>query len=79
MRKAAQAGRLYHLWWHPHNFARSTEENFSQLHRLLEFFAKLRGRYGMETLTMGEAARRAAAAAHTVDQFTAAQEPAAED
>jgi peptidoglycan/xylan/chitin deacetylase (PgdA/CDA1 family) len=47
---------VYHLWWHPHNFGADLDENVGQLQRILEHFARLRDRYGMRSLTMGETA-----------------------
>lgn len=54
--RAAREGRIYHLWWHPHNFGRHTEPNLAFLRRVLDAYAKARERYGMRSLTMGEAA-----------------------
>ena len=31
MRRAARAGAIYHLWWHPHNFGANMDENFAML------------------------------------------------
>ena len=31
MRHAARTGRVFHLWWHPHNFAREPERCFAVL------------------------------------------------
>ena len=55
---AATAGRVFHLWWHPHNFGRHTEANVAFLRRILAHVAKMRARYGMESLNMGELAAR---------------------
>jgi peptidoglycan/xylan/chitin deacetylase (PgdA/CDA1 family) len=62
LRHAARAGRVFHLWWHPHNFGRHLEENLAFLDALLGVFAECRARYGMESLSMGEVAARATAA-----------------
>lgn len=51
---AAKAGRVYHLWWHPHNFGRDLAENLSFLTQLLQHFSELRARHGMQTVTMDE-------------------------
>jgi peptidoglycan/xylan/chitin deacetylase (PgdA/CDA1 family) len=59
LRHAADDGRLFHLWWHPHDFGLHLEENLAVLRRILGCFAGLRERCGMESLTMAEAARRA--------------------
>lgn len=56
---AARHGRLFHLWWHPHDFGAHVTENLDVLRQILSCFACLRERYGMESLTMAEAAERA--------------------
>ncbi|AKV01159.1 polysaccharide deacetylase [Labilithrix luteola] len=56
MTSAAKSGRLFHLWWHPHNFGKYPKESMAFLERLLDHFETLRRRYGMESLSMGEAA-----------------------
>ncbi|MGN7469760.1 polysaccharide deacetylase family protein [Brevibacillus sp. SAFN-007a] len=53
---AAQNRRLYHLWWHPENFGSHPEENLRVLERLLHDYAELRSQYGMQSLSMEEAA-----------------------
>jgi peptidoglycan/xylan/chitin deacetylase (PgdA/CDA1 family) len=57
---AARRGRIYHLWWHPHNFGRKTAENMGALASILRAFSHLRETYGMTSLTMGEVAVRMA-------------------
>lgn len=61
--QAARGGRVFHLWWHPHNFGTHTPENLSFLRHLLDHFQVLGGEYGMRSLTMLDAARNAARAA----------------
>lgn len=56
MTHAAKHGKLFHLWWHPHNFGTSTGENIAFLSRLLDTFGDLRRRYGMESVSMAGAA-----------------------
>lgn len=56
---AARHRRLYHLWWHPHNFGANLPENLSMLRRVLEEFARLRDRFGMQSYTMHEVASMA--------------------
>src|SRR5690606_3241026 len=56
LRRAARRRRLYHLWWHPHNFGRHLEENLDALRHVLDAFARLRDADGMRSLTMAEAA-----------------------
>jgi hypothetical protein len=55
---AAQTGRTYHLWWHPHNFGAYLSSNLEFLRKILDHFRLLRNLYGMESLNMGEAAAR---------------------
>lgn len=59
LRRTAESGRLYHLWWHPHNFGGDLERNLGALRRLLDAFATLRTQCGMRSLTMGEIAKEA--------------------
>lgn len=56
MSMAAERKQLYHLWWHPHDFGARPKENFAVLIRILERFAALRKRHGMESVSMLEAA-----------------------
>ncbi|MEO7651684.1 MAG: polysaccharide deacetylase family protein [Bryobacteraceae bacterium] len=57
---AARSGRVYHLWWHPHNFGAFLAENLAFLDGILREFRRLRDVHGMESLTMGECATRIA-------------------
>jgi len=57
--RAAETGRIVHLWWHPHNFGRYVDANIDQLRRLLDVYADCRRRYGFESLSMIEVAARA--------------------
>jgi peptidoglycan/xylan/chitin deacetylase (PgdA/CDA1 family) len=53
---AAERKQLYHLWWHPHDFGARPRENLAVLIQILERFAELRKRHGMESVNMLEAA-----------------------
>ena len=53
---AAESGRVYHLWWHPHNFGVDLRENLAFLEAVLQHFDKLRGARGMLSLNMAECA-----------------------
>ena len=55
---AAVQRRVFHLWWHPHNFGVDTALHLERLERLLERFGEHQNRYGMESLTMAEVADR---------------------
>ena len=38
---AADKGLIYHLWWHPHNFGKFTDENFIFLESILKVYKLL--------------------------------------
>lgn len=59
MEVAARTGRQYHLWWHPHNFGADLQENLAGLEKILQTYSKLRDSFGMNSLTMAEAAEHA--------------------
>ncbi len=61
MTRAAEAGEIYHLWWHPHNFGVHQNDNFAILDRLLRHARSLVERHGFRSLTMAELARERAA------------------
>jgi peptidoglycan/xylan/chitin deacetylase (PgdA/CDA1 family) len=63
MREAAATGRLFHLWWHPHNFGLNTTANLAFLRTILEEYASLRNSHGMLSLTMAEVAEASVSAA----------------
>lgn len=52
MTAAAKSNRLFHLWWHPHNFGLNQAANLNMLESLLQHFATLRDRFGMQSLPM---------------------------
>ena len=56
METAARRRRLFHLWWHPHNFGIDLEENLAFLRGILDYFRTLQERYGMRSMTMGQVA-----------------------
>ncbi len=56
MRDAARRGRIFHLWWHPHNFARFPAENFAFLDTLFDEFDELASTYAMTSLSMRDVA-----------------------
>ena len=55
MTRAARDGRLFHLWWHPHDFGADLEENLAVLRRIFRIFDRLRATDAMTSLTMAEA------------------------
>ncbi|WP_299503556.1 polysaccharide deacetylase family protein [uncultured Roseobacter sp.] len=56
MQQAAQQNRIFHLWFHPHNFGTYTKENISVLSEIVAFSGELRDTFGWPSLTMSEAA-----------------------
>jgi len=56
MTKAAKQGKIYHLWWHPHNFGEYMVENFKNLNEILNHYKKLNETYGFQSMTMSEIA-----------------------
>ncbi|MBE1162293.1 polysaccharide deacetylase family protein [Dyella acidiphila] len=56
MRDAAIGNRLFHLWWHPHNFGADVSENLAFLEKILAYYDELHKRYGMQSCNMGEIA-----------------------
>jgi hypothetical protein len=57
MTDAAKNKRLYHLWWHPHNFGKNLVENVAFLVKILEHYQFLNKQYGMMSLNMAEIAQ----------------------
>jgi hypothetical protein len=54
--EAAQSGKVYHLWWHPHNFGVNLGKNIAFLGRILGFYSRMQRDHGMRSMSMGEAA-----------------------
>ena len=54
IKTAAKRGEIYHMYWHPHNFAENTEINFQQMKELLTYYEKMRLKYGMKSENMSE-------------------------
>ena len=54
MKYAAQNNKVFHLWWHPHNFGKNSQKNMQQLEELLLYFEVLKKKYGMMSLNMAE-------------------------
>ena len=65
MRDAARRRRIFHLWWHPHNFARYPQENFAFLGQLLDEFDRLARVEGMRSMSMGDVAAAVLPASRT--------------
>ena len=58
MLKSAQKNKVYHLWWHPHNFTTNTDANFKQLESLFVYYKQLEKDYGYQSLNMKEIANQ---------------------
>ena len=56
MLAAARENKMFHLWWHPHNFGSFTEENCRFLKSILDYYLVLKKEYGMTSLNMAELA-----------------------
>jgi hypothetical protein len=56
METAARRRRVFHLWWHPHNFGVNLQENLAFLRHILDRFRILQDRYGMRSMTMAAVA-----------------------
>lgn len=56
MTYAAKHGLVYHLWWHPYNFAVDQEENLNFLKKIIDHYHVLNKRYGMISTSMEDLA-----------------------
>jgi peptidoglycan/xylan/chitin deacetylase (PgdA/CDA1 family) len=61
---AAKSGRLYHLWWHPHNFGVNTELNLRFLRHVLDHYRALHTVYGMESANIRETVQESLSSTH---------------
>jgi peptidoglycan/xylan/chitin deacetylase (PgdA/CDA1 family) len=59
LRQAGRRGRIFHLWWHPHNFGAHLDENLAFLRKILDAFRASAEGDGMRSLTMAEVAEQA--------------------
>lgn len=57
MTNAAKCKRIYHLWWHPHNFGDRPSESLDDLKLILEHFNLLRKKYNLQSANMEEIGR----------------------
>jgi peptidoglycan/xylan/chitin deacetylase (PgdA/CDA1 family) len=62
MKSAAIEKRLFHLWWHPEDFAAHPQRNLDFLRQVLAVFDECRREYGMVSLSMGDVAATSHAA-----------------
>lgn len=56
MTYAAKHGKIYHLWWHPHDFGMKTDENLRFLEKILKHFLYLQNTYGFKSKNMNDLA-----------------------
>ena len=54
MKYAAQKGKIFHLWFHPHDIGIHQKENFDQLIEIFEYYLFLQKKYGMISRNMVE-------------------------
>lgn len=54
MTHAAKYKKIYHLWWHPHNFGNELQENLNYLEDVLKHYEYLRKEYNFSSFTMLE-------------------------
>ena len=53
MKYAAIHKKVFHLWWHPHNFGVRISENLKDLQTILEYYQYLQQKYNMSSVNMG--------------------------
>ena len=58
MTYAAKNDRVFHLWWHPHNFGNDIEANILFLKEILNHFIFLKEKYNMCSLNMNEISKK---------------------
>jgi peptidoglycan/xylan/chitin deacetylase (PgdA/CDA1 family) len=56
LRDACRRGRIFHLWWHPHNFSRFPRQSFELLNTVLDEFDRLAHSGGMRSFSMRDIA-----------------------
>lgn len=52
MNYAATHNKVFHLWWHPHNFGLNPEENLAQIKEILDYYKVLNKKYGFKSVNM---------------------------
>jgi peptidoglycan/xylan/chitin deacetylase (PgdA/CDA1 family) len=55
MTSAAKEKRIFHLWWHPEDFASHPQRNVDFLRQVLRLFDQCRRDYGMASFSMADA------------------------
>ena len=54
MKYAAKKGKIFHLWFHPHDIGINQQENFRQLEEVFKYYQFLQKKYGMTSKNMIE-------------------------
>lgn len=54
MKYAAKNNKVFHIWWHPHNFGRYPDKCLRQIEELFEYYSYLNKRYGFKSVNMQE-------------------------
>ena len=54
MTYAAKNKKIFHLWWHPHNFSTHQKENFLFLNKILLHYNYLNSKFEFESSTMND-------------------------
>lgn len=54
LKRAAERGNIYHLYWHPHNFGINQKENLEFLEKILQYYVDLKEKYAMRSMSMEE-------------------------
>ena len=54
MKYAAKKGKIFHLWFHPHDIGINQQENFRQLEEIFKYYQVLQKKYGMTSKNMIE-------------------------
>ncbi|MCH2110786.1 MAG: polysaccharide deacetylase family protein [Polyangiaceae bacterium] len=57
LENAARSNKIFHLWWHPHNFSENLEANLEMLTEVLRQFKKLEKSYQIRSMNMSELTR----------------------
>jgi peptidoglycan/xylan/chitin deacetylase (PgdA/CDA1 family) len=52
MLHAAKHKKLFHLWWHPHNFGVNLQQNINFLEKILQYYQQLQRDYVFRSITM---------------------------
>ncbi|MDR2207034.1 MAG: polysaccharide deacetylase family protein [Flavobacteriaceae bacterium] len=54
MKYAAKTGKIFQLWFHPHDIGKNIEENFRQLEIILKYFEVLKNRCNFQSKNFAE-------------------------